>query len=591
LAEEKTGDIKMPTIDIEYQELEELIDRPTCRALFGNPQNLQIEAINDKLSLVKAEVKGYNQADGTLSIEMKDTNRADLWSAEGLARGLRCYLGLEKEPRQYVVGKPIIEINVNTKLYNIRPYIACAVIKNIHLSDNIIRGIMHLQDKLDQTNGRNRQKTSIGIYNFDLIKPPIEYTAVKPDAVNFVPLGFSDKMSLDEILKLHPKGIEYGSIVKKNPLYPMLFDFEGKVLSFPPIINSTDLGKITEESKNLLVEVTGTLHKTVLNTLNLVTVALIDHGGKAYSATIHYPEGSEYSEKTVVTPDFNNQVVPLSVEYTNRLLGLKLTREKICELLFTAGLGVEKVSADKISVLVPCYRVDVMHQVDIIEDVAIAYGYNNIEPIWRELPTTGRTKPDQHFIDVARELMVGLGYQETLNNTLTNQESLFKKMNTEPIKIIELSNPKIGTMNCMRNWLLPSLMEFLSINQSVEFPQKIFELGKVTLLDETKETRTRDEDWLVAVTSHPNANFSEIKSVLDSFMGNFGVEWQIKEAAHPSFIEGRVGKVIVEGIEVGVVGEVNPLVLEAWKLENPVAALEINFHRILRNKLEKTQKV
>jgi phenylalanyl-tRNA synthetase beta chain len=316
-------------------------------------------------------------------------------------------------------------------------------------------------------------------------------------------------------------------------------------------------------------------------------LALIDRGGKAYSATIHYPATSDYTEQTVVTPDFNNRLVPLSIEYTNRLLGLKLTGQQICELLLTAGLGVEKVSGDCVSVLVPCYRVDVMHQVDVIEDVAIAYGYNNIEPLWRELPTTGRAKPNQRLIAIARELMVGSGYQETLNTTLTNQENLFQKMNTSPTKIIELSNPKIVTMTCLRNWLLPSLIEFLSNNQSVEFPQKIFELGKVTLLDETKETRTRDEDWLAAATTHPNANFSEIKSVLDSFMGNFGLEWQIKEALHPSFIEGRVGKVIVGGVEVGVVGEVNPLVLEAWKLENPAAAFEVNFQKILDNKLKK----
>jgi phenylalanyl-tRNA synthetase beta chain len=329
------------------------------------------------------------------------------------------------------------------------------------------------------------------------------------------------------------------------------------------------------------------LHKTVLNTLNLVTLALIDQGGKAFSATVHYPEKSDYTEGTVVTPNFDNKRFELSVEDTNRLLGLKLNATEIGDLLLTAGLGVENISDEALTVLVPCYRVDVMHQVDIIEDVAIAYGYNNIDPTWRELPTTGKAKPDQRYIDVARELMVGLGYQETLNTTLTNQETLFKKMNAEPTKIIELSNPKIVTMTCLRNWLLPSLMEFLSINQSVEFPQKIFELGKVTLLDENRETRTRDEDWLAAITTHPNANFSEIKSALDSFMGNFGVEWQIKEAAHPSFIEGRVGKVIVNSVEIGIVGEVNPLVLEAWKLENPAAAFELTFQRILENKLKK----
>jgi phenylalanyl-tRNA synthetase beta chain len=130
-------------------------------------------------------------------------------------------------------------------------------------------------------------------------------------------------------------------------------------------------------------------------------------------------------------------------------------------------------------------------------------------------------------------------------------------------------------------------MEFLSNNQSVEFPQKIFEVGMVTLPDEAEETKTRDEEWLSATTTHANANFTEIKSALDAFMSNFGVEWQIKETTHPSFIEGRVGKVIIGGVEMGVVGEINPLVLEAWNLENPVAAFEVNLQKLLESDLKK----
>ena len=571
----------MPTIDIDYLELEKLIDQSTCRALFGNPQNLKLEALDDKLSLVKAEVKGFDKAAMTLNIEMKDTSRADLWSAEGLARGLRCYLGLEKGLRNYKAGKPIVEVKVDLKLFNIRPFIACSVIKNVHLTDTMIRDIMHLQDKLDKTYGRNRQKTSIGIYNFDLITPPIEYTAVKPSEVKFVPLGFSEKMQLDEVLERHPKGIEYGHIVKKNPFFPMLFDAEGKVLSFPPIINSNDLGKITAESRNLLVEVTGTLHKTVVNTLGLVTSALIDRGGDAYEAIINYPKGSVYNEKTDVTPDFGNRLIQLKVEDANRLLGIKLSAKEIGELLLTAGLGVKNVLDDIIDVLVPFYRVDVMHSVDLIEDVAVAYGYNNIDALWRALPVTGFAKPDQHLINLAKEIMVGLSYQEILTYTLTNQETLFTKMNVLKSELIELANPKIVTMNCLRNWLLPGLMEFFSNNQSVEFPQKIFELGKVTLPDESKETKTRDEEWLCAATSHPNANFTEIKSNLEAFFSSFGIEWKITETSHPSFIDGRVGRIVVGDADLGVVGEVNPQVLEAWKLENPIAAFEISLQRIL----------
>jgi phenylalanyl-tRNA synthetase beta chain len=275
------------------------------------------------------------------------------------------------------------------------------------------------------------------------------------------------------------------------------------------------------------------------------------------------------------------------VAETNKLLGLELSIAEIADLLATAGLGVEKANDEYLTVLVPCYRVDVMHKVDIIEDVAVAYGYNNIKPLWRELPTTGKAKLDQQLINIARDLMVGLGYQEILNTTMTNQESLFKKMKTEPAKYIELANPKNITMNCLRNQLLPSLIEFLSVNQSVEFPQKVFELGKVTLPDALAETRTRDENWLASATTHPNANFSEIKSALDSFMANFGVEWIVKETSHPSFMEGRVGEIQVGGVCVGYVGEVNPAVLEAWKLENPAAAFELHFQTLLDMKLKR----
>jgi len=539
----------------------------------------KMERLDEILANVKGEVKLFNEQEGTVSIEMKDTNRPDLWSAEGLARGLRCYLGLEKGARLYTAEKPVVDVNVDAQLFDIRPFIACAVIKDVQLSDAVIRGLMHMQDKLDKTFGRNRQKTSIGIYNFHMIKPPIEYRAVNPSEVSFVPLGFDQKLTLNEILERHLKGLEYGHIVKKNPLYPMLYDSEGKILSFPPIINSNDLGKITEESRNLLVEVTGTVHRTVVDTLNLVAAALIDRGGKAFSATIHYPEGNGYKRMDESTPNFSSRTVPLSVEYTNRLLGLKLSAKQIGELLLTAGLGIGKTHGDTVDVVVPFYRVDVMHQVDLVEDVAVAFGYNNIECVWREMPTTGRAKPDQRQIDVARELLVGLGYQEILTYTLTDKETLFGKMNVKETACVEVANPKVATMTCLRNWLLPSLMGFLSNNQSVEFPQKIFELGKVTLLDELSETKTRDEEWVCAATTHANANFTEIKSALDAFFMNFGVQWQIKEAAHPSFIEGRVGAVLVGGVEVGFVGEINPAVLEAWKLENPVAAFEIDLQK------------
>jgi phenylalanyl-tRNA synthetase beta chain len=205
------------------------------------------------------------------------------------------------------------------------------------------------------------------------------------------------------------------------------------------------------------------VHETVLNTLKLVALAMADRGGRVFAATVRYAADG----LRVVTPDFRSRLMELDVDYTNRILGLRLTAKHISELLLTAGLGVESVSAESIGVLVPCYRVDVMHPVDLVEDVAVAYGYNNIAPVWRELPTTGCMKPEQRLLDVARELLVGLGFQEVLTYNLTSPETLFDRMNREKTRVVEVANPKVMTMTCLRNWLLPSLMELLSSNQSV----------------------------------------------------------------------------------------------------------------------------
>ena len=566
----------MPTIDIESAELERLLGL----SLHGDMAKL-----DEMLALVKCETKLVDEQEGIISVEMKDTNRPDLWSVEGLARALKGFQNIKKGLQVYTVGRPIVDIRVHPRLRNIRPFIGCCIIKNSKLTDATIRGLMHLQDKLDQTNGRNRQKTSIGLYDFDLIAPPLKYTAVKPNEISFVPLGFTEKMNLREILDRHPKGIEYGYIVKKHDFYPILLDAENKVLSFPPIINSNDLGKVTEETRNLLVEVTGTASETVLNTVKLLSLALIDHGGKAYSANVHY----EHDDSRVVTPSFASTHLRLSVEYTNRILGLDLKSKRISELLRVAGFGIEYLSENTITVSVPCYRTDVMHQVDLIEDVAIAYGYNNIEPVWRDLSTTGRVGPDQRLLDKARELMVGSGFQEILTYTMTSFDSLFSRMSIRDMsilgRVVEIANPKVVTMTCLRNWLLPGIMEFLSNNKSVEFPQRIFELGKITVVDETQETRTRDENWLAAAVSHPNAGFSEIKSVLDSFLMNLGMGWKIRAVNYPSFIDGRVGAVLVDDESVGFVGEIKPEVLVAWQLENPTAAFELNLASIASRKL------
>jgi len=557
----------MPTIDVDYAELQKML---------GIDLKRDSEKIDEVLAFAKSEVKLFDEKTGIMNIEIKDTNRPDLWNIEGLVRTLRGFLGIDKGLRHYSLGKSVVEVYVDKRLENIRPYIGCSIVKNMKMTDPVIRGIMQLQDKLDHTYGRNRRKTSIGLYNLDLMKPPLSYTVVKPTEASFVPLGFEKRMNLKEILVEHPKGIEYGEIVSPHPVFPLLLDSEKKILSFPPIINSNDLGKVTEETRNILVEVTGTVHETVLNALKIVTLSLIDRGGRAYSATVHYEEDN----LTEVTPSFDTTRMNLEIGYTNKILDLDLTAKQIAELLAKAGYGVETVEKDKLIVQIPCYRIDIMHPIDMVEDVAIAYGYDNIKPFWRKLPTTGGARPEQAFLDTVRELMIGLGFQEILTYNMTNPQSLFTKMNLKKQKTVELANPKVQTLTCLRSWLLPSLMEFFSCNLHIEYPQKIFELGPVTVLDEKAETRTRDDDTLAAAVSHGNASFTEVKSTLDALLMNLGLRWQIRGVKHPSFIEGRAGTVTVDKTEVGMIGEVHPQVLQNWTLENPVAAFELNMYKI-----------
>ena len=560
----------MPTIEVERRDLEFLLGRKL-------PDDS--EKLDEILSFIKGEVKNIDEEE--IYIDIKDSNRADLWGVEGIARALRGILNIERGLKRYeVAGKSGVEITVDQRLKNIRPYIACAVVKGVKLSDAAIRHIMRFQDKMDQTYGRGRRRTSIGIYDFDLVSPPLRYTVSKPNEIRFTPLGFSEELTLAEILEKHPKGIEYGHIVKPFDVWPIFIDSKSKVLSFPPIINSNDLGRVTVDTRNVLVEVTGTTYKTVLYTLINVILALADRGGAIYSVDVHYPyEGLG----TIVTPDLKTEKMHLKIEYVRKVMGIPLSLKEIVDLLERARYGVAEATESEVTVEIPCYRPDIMHPIDIVEDIAIAYDLNRMQPRWPQISTVGGLLRETQLRDLVRELMVGLGYQEVLTFTLTSPEVLFGRMNIPSGRVVEIANPKVSSMTCLRSWLLPTLMEFLSHNTHVEYPQRIFEVGYCVVHDENQMNKSRDIEKLACVTIHSNAGFSEAKSVLDALFTNLGLEYSLEEESHGSFIEGRVGAIIVKSEKIGLIGEIHPQVLQNWGLENPAAALEINLSEIWRH--------
>ena len=296
-----------------------------------------------------------------------------------------------------------------------------------------------------------------------------------------------------------------------------------------------------------------------------------------------------YPNKKVISPNLKKEKREITTNFIKKMTGLDLDSKKCAKYLEMMMYNILKIKKDSIEFEVPPIRIDIWHDVDIADDIVRAYGVNNIKPMFPDVATDGNVLFENRLKKKIIDLMIGLGFQEVLTYTLTNPNILFNRMNMPKQRIIEISNPKIQNLTCLRNQLLPSLLDFLSNNLHIQYPQKIFELGTVTIPDDKNETKTKDTENLAAITTHSQANFSEVMSALDAFFMNFGLKQQIKEIAHPSFIKGRVGAPVINGKEVGVLGEIHPKVLEAWELENPVAAFELNLHKITTMKKNKTQ--
>jgi phenylalanyl-tRNA synthetase beta chain len=552
----------MPTIEISYKDL--------CR-LIG--KNIELENLKNVMDFVKGEIESIDN--DLLRVEIKDTNRPDLWSTEGIAREIRAKLGIEKGLPKYEVEKTNVKVIASEKVKRVRPYTVCAVVKKLKLDELALSQVIQLQEKIANNFGRGRKEIAIGVYDLKRIKLPIRYTTVKPDGIKFVPLDFEEELTPKEILEKHPKGKEFGHLLKGFNEYPIFLDSKNEVLSLPPIINSNYSGKITKKTKDVFIECSGFDFKFLTPALNVMVCALADRGGKIGSVEIEYPD------KTIYTPDLKPKSAFVEIDYVNKISGLNLTPKQICKLLEKARYKAA-LKKNKIEVLYPAYRQDIMHQRDIVEDIIISYGYEKIEPQYPKIFVIGKQSEMEVFCKKVVEIMIGLGLQQILSPVLTNKENLFRKMNLVEEKVIEIENPVSANWNVMRSWLLPSLIEFLSNNLHVEYPQKIFEVGDVVLINEEKETMTEDEKRLACCIANSKVSYEEISSLLDAVLKNLGFNYKLKKAEHKSFIDGRVAEVFVEKEKIGLVGEISPQVLENWGIEMPVAAFEISLKKLFK---------
>ncbi len=528
------------------------------------------EGLNEIFAFVKGDVESLEG--DAVSIEVKDSNRPDIWAVEGIARALRGYLGVGRAREIRLAGRSNLKVVIDKRVKPIRPFISTAIVKGLQPTDEGLTSWINLQEKLDQTYGRKRKRASIGFYQADLIQSPLSYTVANPNIIMFAPLGSEKKQSLRDIVETHPKGSEYGEIISQFEAWPILVDGADNVLSLPPVINSNDLGKITTETRNILVEVTGTHAETVHSSLKIVVSTLIERGGKIYSCLETYPYGSP---RRLVSPDLSPTRASLRLSHINTLLGASPSLKEASRFAERAGYRVRRATGDTIQLEIPCYRTDIMHSVDIIEDIAIAMDINKLKPEWPRIWTEGNLAKETDETESVAEIMIGLGFQEVLTYALTSPIVVSNNMQSSEGRLVELLNPRMITHTVLRNWLLPSLLETLSHNTHVDYPQRIFEIGPCISRGEN-QIHPIQETWrLAAVTIHADAGFTEIRSSFDALAENKGRSFQIKEREHPSFLSGRCGAIISDGTEAGVIGEVNPRVIKSWGLNLPAAAFEV----------------
>ncbi len=466
-------------------------------------------------------------------------------------------------------------MKVDPTVSEVRPYVVSAVIRDVKLDYDTVRELMEIQEDLHWGVGRNRKKASIGVHNLEAVEPPFTYRTSTPSDVRFVPLDRTEEMTLQEILEKHEKGIAYRRHVDWASRYPLIVDKLGRVLSFPPIING-ELTRVDSRTRNLFIDVTGTEPNAISRSLNVLVMALADMGGTIESVSV------EYADHVLVTPDLTPQRMELRVDYANELLGLKLSETKTIQSLQKSRLAARRIGKGVLEVLVPAYRIDIMHEIDLVEEVAIGYGYFRLKPTRPTTVTTGRDHRLSDLANDVRQIMVGLGFVEAMNFILANEVDHYQKMRRKAHKMIRLENPVSTEYSIIRNDLLPSLMKNLADNKHQAYPQRMFEVSDVIEINREAETRTERRLRVACVSSHPTANFTEIKSCVEAVLDNLGLKnWAIRETRHPSFLRGRVAAIHVKRRKIGVVGEIHPEVLNDFELENPTSAFEVDLQKIV----------
>ncbi|MFB6111284.1 MAG: phenylalanine--tRNA ligase subunit beta [Halobacteriaceae archaeon] len=574
----------MPVVEVDPDELRQLT----------NHHDKSDEAFKDDLFELGLEFEGRTES-GAFELEL-EPDRLDRLSPTGVARSLRYQYGDDRGVYVPDPQRPEWTIEVEPSVPDARPYVTGAVVRGLTLDERGLEALLQLQEKLHATMGRNRAKGAIGVHDLTMLKgeplagqdpegatpsdKQIRYAGVEADGDRFVPLDSDAEMTPGDVLSTHPIGQEYAALVAEYDRYPAIYDDVG-LFSFPPVINGRRT-EVTTDTRDVLIELTGTDQWTIDRMGTILCYALDARGGQVESVSVRYPD------RELTRPDLQTRSKRLAHERLETMLGISLDPDTVRDLAERSGLDAEVRGGDDdmplaYDVTIPPYRTDVRHPVDLVDDLGRAYGFNNLEPRYPEVGTVGQRTAASRLSEAVRTRLVGLGFEDLLNFNLTSQEALFEAMSLAPsdeafgaAEPATITEPYSAAYEVVRTWVLPSLLQVCANNSHRAYPQNLAEIGLTAHVDTDEPTRVGEAKTVAAVLAGHDASYETAKARLAALVEGFDSSLSTPATAHPSFIDGRTAAVAIDGDRVGIIGELHPEVIVEHDLEVPVAGFEFS---------------
>ena len=513
--------------------------------------------------------------DTELKIEIT-AEKMDMISTVGIARAINYFRGYETTLPNYELKKGKLEVHVKESANKVRPKTVAAIIRNAPMNQELLDELIEIQEKIHDSFGRHRKKAAIGIYPMDAITFPITFQGEKPEDIIFQPLESETEMSGNQIIKEHETGKKFAHLLNGKEYFPVFRDAKNNILSMPPIINSHTTGRVEAHHQDLFIEVSGHNITHLDNILKVLVSTCIELGCESETLKVKYPDKSVYELSLKSSTD------TISLNYVNTLIGIDLKEKDIKKLLPKVQYGFKSIKNGEITVEIPAYKSDVWSDSDIADDIARAYGYNNIIPTLPSVDSIGEELEHSIFRTHIREQLVSLGFLELYTYMLTSAKQQYEMMNIETQEHIRIIDSAEDGINMARTWILPENLKSLTINRKNKYPQKVFECGFTIQKDQTVDTKARDDLHVSVSIAGPESNYTKIKEIVDTLaiLNNWKIEF--KKSTHTSFIEGRSADIYCNGKYIGVLGEIQPQVLESNNLIVPICSLEVNLEKLFQ---------